>query len=39
VGVCHESSHQYRESWNKGTLIGEKPPLKLKDIWAIRIHL
>jgi len=28
-----------REAWNKGTLVGQKPPLKLKDIWAIRIHL
>jgi len=34
-----ESSHQHREPWNKGKLIGQKPPLKLKDIWAIRIHL
>ncbi len=25
--------------WNKGRLIGPKPPLKLKDIWGIRIHL
>jgi len=28
-----------REAWNKGKLIGQKPPLKPKDIWAIRIHL
>jgi len=25
--------------WNKGKLIGQKASLKLKDIWAIRIHL
>jgi integrase len=25
--------------WNKGQLIGQKAPLKLKDIWGIRIHL
>lgn len=25
--------------WNKGKLIGQKAPLKLKDIWAIRIRL
>lgn len=25
--------------WNKGKLISQKPPLKLKDIWAIRIRL
>jgi integrase len=30
---------QHHEPWNKGKLIGQKPPLKQKDIWAIRIHL
>jgi integrase len=25
--------------WNKGKLIGRKPPLKLREIWAIRIRL
>ena len=30
---------QHREPWNKGKLVGQKPPLKPKDIWAIRIHL
>ena len=25
--------------WNKGKLTGQKPPLKLKEIWAIRIRL
>jgi len=25
--------------WNKGKLIGQKAPLKLKDIWAIRVRL
>ena len=25
--------------WNKGKLVGQKLPLKLKEIWAIRIHL
>jgi len=30
---------QSHDPWNKGQLIGQKPPLKLKDIWAIRIHL
>jgi integrase len=25
--------------WNKGVPIGQKAPLKLKEIWAIRIHL
>ena len=30
---------QPRQPWNKGKLVGQKPPLKPKDIWAIRIHL
>ncbi len=30
---------QKRQAWNKGKLVGQKPPLKPKDIWAIRIHL
>ena len=30
---------QCRAPWNKGKLFGQKPPLKPKDIWAIRIHL
>ncbi len=25
--------------WNKGKLVGQKQPLKLKEIWAIRIGL
>jgi hypothetical protein len=28
-----------REPWNKGKLVGQKTPLKLKDIWAIRVRL
>jgi hypothetical protein len=28
-----------RVPWNKGKLTGQKPPLKLKEIWAIRIRL
>ena len=28
-----------RDAWNKEKLVGQKPPLKPKDIWAIRIHL
>ncbi|MGB7297695.1 MAG: tyrosine-type recombinase/integrase [Burkholderiaceae bacterium] len=28
-----------QEPWNKGKLVGQKTPLKLKDIWAIRIRL
>ena len=25
--------------WNKGKLVGQKPPLKLREIWSIRIRL
>ena len=25
--------------WNKGKLLGQKPPLKVKEVWAIRIRL
>ena len=25
--------------WNKGKLVGQKAPLKVKDIWAIRVRL
>ena len=28
-----------REPWNKGRLIGQKRPLRPKDVWAIRVRL
>ena len=28
-----------RDPWNKGKLAGQKAPLRLKEIWAIRIRL
>jgi integrase len=28
-----------RDPWNKGKLVGQKAPLKLKEIWAIRVRL
>src|SRR5450755_3427979 len=31
--------HSIREPWNKGKLVGQKAPLRLRDIWAIRIRL
>lgn len=31
-------SVQPHEPWNKGKLVGQKLPLTLKDIWAIRIQ-
>ena len=27
------------EPWNKGKLVGQKAPLRLRDIWAIRVRL
>ena len=29
----------HREAWNKGKLVGQKAPLRLRDIWAVRIRL
>jgi len=38
--MAYSSSYMAnREPWNKGRIIGQKPPLKLKEIWAIRIRL
>jgi len=36
-----ESIHNTRrhEAWNKGKLVGQKAPFKLKEIWAIRVRL
>lgn len=28
-----------RNPWNKGKLVGQKAPLKLRDIWGIRVRL
>lgn len=28
-----------RQPWNKGKLVGQKIPLRLRDIWAIRVRL
>ena len=28
-----------RQPWNKGKLVGQKTPLQLRDIWAIRVRL
>ncbi|MGG5889677.1 hypothetical protein ACLF3G_21285 [Falsiroseomonas sp. HC035] len=28
-----------RPSWNRRRLLGQKPPLKLREVWAIRIRL
>ena len=31
--------NRHHEPWNKGRLIGQKPPLKANEIWAIRVRL
>lgn len=37
MGTASNVSH--REPWNKGKLVGQKAPFKLKDIWALRVRL
>lgn len=27
-----------RQPWHKGKLVGEKTPLRLRDVWAIRVR-
>ena len=34
-----ETTSPTKVPWNKGKIVGQKAPLKLKDIWAIRIRL
>jgi hypothetical protein len=31
-------THSPWQPWNKSKLLGQKPPLKLTEIWAIRIR-
>jgi site-specific recombinase XerC len=33
------ASTVHREPWNKGKIVRQKAPFKLKDIWALRIRL
>ncbi len=28
-----------REPWNKGKIVGQKAPFKVKDVWALRVRL
>jgi site-specific recombinase XerC len=34
-----ETASPTKVPWNKGKIVGQKAPLKLKDIWAIRTRL
>ena len=29
----------HREPWNKGKIVGQKAPFRLKDIWALRVRM
>jgi hypothetical protein len=29
----------HSEPWNKGKIVGQKAPFKLRDIWALRVRL
>ena len=33
------AKHPHRTPWNKGKLIGAKPPLRPKHVWSIRTRL
>jgi len=37
MGSAANAAH--REPWNKGKIVGQKAPFKLKDIWARRVRL
>ena len=37
MGSATDTAH--REPWNKGKIVGQKAPFKLKDIWALRVRL
>ena len=41
MGVHHgnRANAVHREPWNKGKIVGQKAPFKLKDIWALRVRL
>ena len=35
----HISNHAIQSPWNKGIIMGQKPPLKRSEVWAIRVRL
>jgi site-specific recombinase XerC len=37
MGTAGSTVH--REPWNKGKIVGQKAPFKLKDVWALRVRL
>ena len=34
-----EANAAHREPWNKGKIVGQKTPFKVKDIGALRVRL
>ena len=36
MGTVSNATH--REPWNKGKIVGQKAPFKLKDTWALRVR-
>lgn len=34
-----ERNNQTRIPWNKGKIVGQKPALKLQEVWEIRVRL
>ena len=39
AAAAQNQAEQSRLPWNRGRLLGQKPPLKLREVWAIRIRL
>lgn len=37
--LTHNPTAKIHTPWNKGKLIGQRPPLKQQEIWSIRIRL
>jgi integrase len=37
--TTHKTLFTKQQPWNKGKLIGQRPPLKLHEVWSIRIRL
>ena len=35
----HEATAATKAPWNKGKMIGSKPPLRIKNVWSIRTKL
>lgn len=37
--LSHKATAATKVPWNKGKLIGSKPPLRIKNVWSIRTKL